>query len=250
MHHVRRGDVDDLDVGVLDHRLPGRRRALEPERAEVACSTRAGNASLHATSSASNARCSNSVGIRSSERVCAWPSQPKPITPDADLAPGAAPRVATALRARDRRSCRRPFEQLDHLLFVRHRLRAQTAARRRSRRPRWRTRSCARGATRSAARGTARRRTRRPPQPAQHLNRRRLDQPLALLARDQHAVPAELDDRQLDAPGSQPRAASCGSSVPTATAHSSRLPTAIVACATAAPIRADASSRERQNVGR
>jgi hypothetical protein len=47
----------------------------------VACSNRAGSGSLHATSSASNARFSNSVGIRSSERVCAWPSQPKPITP-------------------------------------------------------------------------------------------------------------------------------------------------------------------------
>jgi len=45
-------------------------------------------------------------------------------------------------------------------------------------------------------------------------------------------------------------AASRGSSVPTATAHSSRLPTVIVACSTASPIRADASSRERQNVGR
>ena len=45
-------------------------------------------------------------------------------------------------------------------------------------------------------------------------------------------------------------AASWGSSVPTATAHSSRLPTAIVAWSTAAPMVRDASSRERQKLGR
>ena len=45
-------------------------------------------------------------------------------------------------------------------------------------------------------------------------------------------------------------AASRGSSVPTATAHSSRLPTAIVAWSIAAPMVADASSRSRQKLGR
>ena len=47
----------------------------------TACSTRAGSVSLQATSTGSYVRSANSVGIRSSERLCACPSQPKPITP-------------------------------------------------------------------------------------------------------------------------------------------------------------------------
>jgi len=42
-------------------------------------------------------------------------------------------------------------------------------------------------------------------EPAQHLDRRRLEHPLGLRAREQHAVAAELDDRELDSLCPKPR---------------------------------------------
>ena len=47
----------------------------------TASSRRSGSVSPQTTSSASKSRSANSVGMRSSERLWAWPSQPKPITP-------------------------------------------------------------------------------------------------------------------------------------------------------------------------
>src|SRR3954454_1187309 len=60
-------------------RQPASARAKPNER--TASSRRSGIVSPQTTSSASNSRSGNSVGMRSSERLCACPSQPKPITP-------------------------------------------------------------------------------------------------------------------------------------------------------------------------
>src|ERR1700754_4142065 len=54
-------------------------RAKPNER--TASSRRSASVSPQTTSSASNSRSGNSVGMRSSERLWACPSQPKPITP-------------------------------------------------------------------------------------------------------------------------------------------------------------------------
>ena len=80
VEHVRGGDDDDVDIGVLDDRPPVLGRLGEAEPA-IASSRRAGTLSAQLTSTGSKARSGNSVGMRRNDRLCAWPIQPKPITP-------------------------------------------------------------------------------------------------------------------------------------------------------------------------
>ncbi len=82
VQHVRRADADDVDVGVVDDLAPvggaplGTRTTRRPRRRAL------GTLSPQMISSGSNVRSGNSDGDAGvADRVCAWPIQPKPMTP-------------------------------------------------------------------------------------------------------------------------------------------------------------------------
>ena len=113
-------------------------------------------------------------------------------------------------------------------------------------------RPSARPATRRAGRGRTPRRRRRRRRARTRPRPDGAGRPSTPSARrHQHAVGAELDDGRCSTPrASSRRAASSGSAVPTAMAHSARLPMATVAASTAPPMSRRASSGSAHSTAR
>ena len=82
VQHVRRRDHDDVDRRVVDDAAPVRRCRAPNPNAATASSAPPGAGSAQITSSGSIRRARRTAsGCARSERACARPSQPKPITP-------------------------------------------------------------------------------------------------------------------------------------------------------------------------
>ncbi len=101
VQHVRRGYPHHVHVVGVHHLAPVLGRALEPERAHrLLAALRAAGPRKHHEPRVERALGEQREGIRSSDRACAWPSQPNPITP--------TPIVRAVARARARPAPRRP----------------------------------------------------------------------------------------------------------------------------------------------